>query len=255
MQTNTNNTESTTDFTTTENEEITVEDLLDLTSNNNVDDGDFGYDNDNTPAPKNDPPPVDDETPVDDGEKKTLTGYEDDGEVEETPPPEKKEEKPFDPATATEEEKAAHAIAEAVKELPETLDKEKIQKFAKDNNLTPDQLKSYGKLVQEESEAFAKQQAEAIKTRNAAWKKEIKEDPEIGGKNFDHNIKQINKVLENNLPNMKKQLTEKAGMMPPYLMRDLFQLSKALYPKTPLVHGDPSEAGKKKSNDVDDFYA
>lgn len=247
-----NSTESTTDFTTTENEnEITVDEDVETETPPEEDDN-FGYDT--PPETKKDETPPEEKKGDEESKDKTLTGYGDD-ENEEVPPAseEKKDDKPFDPATATEEEKAAHELEEVVKELPEALDKEKISKFAKDNKLNKDQLKAYGELVKEEQAADEAARKNAKATQKAAWKKELQEDKEFGGKNFDLNVKQVGKVLENNLPNMKKMLTEKGGVLPPYIMKDLLVLSKALYPKTPLVHGDASENADSK-NFLDELY-
>lgn len=171
-------------------------------------------------------------------EEKSLTGY---GKEEEKVEEPKKEEKPVEekkPEEITEEEKVKKEINEAIKDLGEGFNKEKITKFALENKLTKEQLAAYVKLTKEEDAAFTKQQEENLKAQRKAWKQELLSDPEFGGENFDKNVDRVNKLL-NQMPNTKKVLTEKGTMLPPYIMRDFLALSKTLNPTTKLIHGDP----------------
>ena len=188
--------------------------------------------------------------------EKPATGYNDSEEEEseeETDKPEEGEEE--EEKELTDEEKALKEIEDTVKGLPDFLDKEKVKKFALDNKLNKDQLLAYSNLVKEEQAAAEKTRTEALKATRKAWVKELKEDPEFGGANFDKNVDRVEKVLEKYMPSMKKVLTEKGGMVPPYIMRDLLGLAKVLNQPAKFVGGEPPVPPKKdEGNFLEELY-
>lgn len=97
---------------------------------------------------------------------------------------------------------------------------------------------------------------EMLKVRHG-WYEELKADAEFGGEKFDFNVKRVDKVMQDFLPNLKKKLTDSKGMLPPYIMRDLAKLGSHLYSSENLVGGDPSKGekeSKEKENDPLAFY-
>lgn len=226
----------------------------DQTTNDLIDD--LGYD---TPPEETPPaevvPPVEakkvDEVP---GEKVT-TGYEKDAPELVVPPtevvPPVEEKKPED---MTEEEKTKKEISDTIKNLGEGYDKKKIESFAVDNKLTPAQLAAYVKLTKEEDAVAARTQLERTAAQRKAWKEELANDPEFGGEHFDKNVDRVGKLLQNNMPNLKKHLTDKGGVLPPYIMKDLLAVSKALNPTTKFVGGEPIVPPTEDKNYLDDLY-
>ena len=242
MQTNMNSTESKTDSTNQE-----TNDLLDSTEETH---DDLGYE-----LPKELPkPPKQEEKklPTPPGQKapetEIKTGYEDEPEAP-VIPEEKKVEKT--PEEMTAEEKAQKELDDAVNSLGDGTDKAKIKKFAADHKLTPAQVKAYGDLTKAE-QAEARTNAEnAKKAQRSAWHSELKTDPEFGGQHFDVNVKKVNEVLNNFLPDTKKVLTDKGSMLPPYIMKDFLRLHKVLNPVSKFEQGDPSVP--EEANDPDAF--
>ncbi len=249
----TNSTGSTTDSTTskipspTGYNEPKVEPKTEE-SNPGVDD--FGY---ATPEVKPEPK-VEDKKPVEDDKpiEKAATGYAKTEEVK--PEPKVEDKKPADEVPPTDEEKVKKELTEAIKDLPETVDKEKVSKFALENKLTKEQLQAYTELVKEDQKNFEISQKEAVQAQRTEWKNELVNDPEFGGENFDKNVDRVEKVLEKYMPNMKKVLTERGTMLPPYIMRDFLALSKVLNPTTTLVMGNPSETENDSKNFLDEMY-
>lgn len=245
----TNSTESTTDITeptksngysnTNEAEKVTEEDSgLD----------DLGYAK--TEEKKEIPPPPSFDKKVEEKEVETKsTGYGKEPEASKTEEPVKKEEN----AESTDEEKLKKEFDEVIKNLPDTLDKEKVAKFAVENKFTKEQLEAYSNLVKEDVKNSELAQKEAVLVQRKDWKNELVSDPEFGGEHFDKNVDRVEKVLEKYMPNMKKVLTERGSMLPPYIMRDFLALSKVLNPVAELVVGDPGQA-KEESNFLDDMY-
>jgi hypothetical protein len=218
---------------------------------------DFGYEVEKTeePVKKSEEPAKKEEPKKEEKSEKVLTGYGDDEPAKEEP---KKEEPPKEekkPEDMTDEEKAAKEISEVVKSLGDEFDKEKIQKFAIENKMTKDQVSAYVKLTNDEAKAAKEAQDKFIKEQRKTWKKELQEDPEFGGEHFDLNVDRVEKLLVSQMPNTKKILTERGSMMPPYIMKDLLSLAKALNPKTNFVGGEPSEPKKEEGNFLDDLYS
>lgn len=195
-----------------------------------------------------------DDVPADDKIEKPATGYNDEEvappaeEVKEVPPVEKTEDE------MNEEEKAQKEIKTVIAGLGEGYDKAKIEKFVLDNKMTKEQLAAYVKMTKEEDAKFASDQAAAkVKYRNDSINS-LKSDPDFGGENFAKNVDRVEKLLEKNMPSTKKMLTEKGGMLPPYLMKDLLSLSKVLNPIAPLVIGEPPAPEEKDGNFLNDLY-
>lgn len=206
---------------------------------------DFGYDEPAAPAPL--PPlpttPAVETPPADEQVKDPITGYEDkpvDAPADDTPP-------------ADDAEKSKKDISEALKELGEGYDKDKITEFALKNKMNKEQIEAYVKLTKEESAAFAQKQEEAVKTQRASWANELKTDPEFGGENFARSVDKVEKILAKYMPDTKKVLTERKGMLPPTLMRDLRRVYDALNPVTNFVPGEANQPTEEK-HFLDELY-
>lgn len=243
MKNSTNNTESKTDSTPNDQVETTTTD-------------DFGYDipADDKKTSDEPPAPAAVEEPKEEKVEKLSTGYGDDDE-EVVPPVEDKKEEPKEGEELTDEQKAQKEIDEAVKALGDEFDKDKVKKFATEHKLSKAQVEAWVKQVNEDNKEAKRLQEEAVKAQRKTWKEELKKDPEFGGENFDKNVDRVEKVLKNNMPNTKKMLTERGSMLPPYIMKDLLSLSKALNPVTKFVGGEPSEPKKEEGNFLDDLYS
>ena len=210
---------------------------------------DFGYTKE--PAATPEPEAAKVETPVEPEAGKVSTGY---GEGDPVPEPAKVE--PEVKPDGTDAEKLLQfEIKEALGEISDNYDKETIGKFAEDNKLTKDQVKAYVELTKQEDAANLKSAEDAKVKQRSDWGKELREDSTFGGDDFNKNVERVEKVLENYLPNMKKALTDRGSMLPPYIMRDLLSLSKTLNPTTTLVSGTASTpAPKEEGNFLDDMY-
>ena len=226
-----------------------------------VETDDFGYDVEVTPPaakPAEIPAPVvkPAEGEVPPPPVKKISGYGEETSEGEVPPP-PAEVKPAEgevPPPVTDEEKVKAEIKLVIDGLPANVNKEKVSKFAADNNLSKEQITAYAKLVKEESDFQASEQARIVKETRANWNKELKADPEFGGENYAKNVDRVEKVLEEYMVNTKKVLTERGGVLPPSTMKDLLAISKALNPTAPLVVGEaPGEAEGGKSF-LDDLY-
>lgn len=180
------------------------------------------------------------------------TGY--DKPVEEVKKPEDK------PAVEkTDEEKTAEETAAAqlkvdidtaLGELPEE-QRKAVGDFAIENNMTKEQVAAYAKL---ELQSIADDEAAVVTQRNA-WKKELLDDKDFGGDNFDKSVDRVERLLETHMVNTKKVLTERGSMMPPYIMKDLLAVSKLLNPITPLINGEASTVVvESKGNFLDEMY-
>jgi len=153
-----------------------------------------------------------------------------------------------------EKELGKEDVESLVKELPDTYDKDSLSKFALENKFSKEQIEAYVKFAKEESEQIKKEQLNQVKITRKQWFEELKSDKEFGGELFDKNVHQVEKLLANHMPNVKKVLTERGSMLPPYLMKDLLSLSKALNPSTKLVNGEPSKSKVKEGNFLDEMY-
>lgn len=252
MKTNLNSTESNTDSKKT-SEQTTPE-------NENQETDDLGYEK--VPSEEVVPPKKEEsEEPAKKKEETAevkkpagVTGYGD--KEEETPVEEKKKEEEKKPEDLSEEEKAQKEIDDAVKALGDNYDQEKVKKFAIENKLSKAQVEAYVNFAKEEDKQAAKAREEVIKTQRKAWNKELLEDKEFGGsqENFDKSLLSVENLLENHLPNVKKQLTEKGGVLPPYIMRDFLGLAKALNPVAKFIPGEEPKPKEESGNFLDDMY-
>lgn len=95
---------------------------------------------------------------------------------------------------------------------------------------------------------------ETLKVKRG-WYEELKADATFGGEKFDFNVKRVDKVIQDFMPNLKKMLTESKGMLPPYVMKDLAKLSNHLYSSENLVEGNPSKMEKESKAKEDDPLA
>jgi hypothetical protein len=196
-------------------------------------------------------PPKTDEPPKDE------TGYGEDEppkqeEKKDAPPAEKKEEIPAD-----EKAKAEKEVKDVIDTLGDGYDKDKISKFAIENNFTKAQAEAYVKMAKDEEAAGKKAAEEFKQSQRKVWKEELMSDADFGKgdkKLFDSNVAKVNKVLNNNLSNTKKVLTEKGTMLPPYLMRDLLALYKTLNPTTEFVGGEAGEPAQKPKSKYEILY-
>ena len=216
-----------------------------------VETDDFGY----QVEAKAEAPKVEEKPAAKPEEEKPIaaaTGYDSEPKVEEKP-----EEKSEQKVEEKPEEKNALDIK--VEGLP---DKElaKIKEFAKEHKVPKEIAEAYAKLRKSELEAFDKAQKEAaaeserqIQATRKNWYTELKEDPKFGGENFARNTKQVEKVMEEFMPNTKKVLTERKGMLPPYFMRDLAAIADQMYSTEKLKTGDASVP--PKDNEEDDALA
>lgn len=237
-------------------------------SDNSETHDDYGYESE-TPSDEvkkveDDKKPEDkkpDETPADDKEvKDPSTGYGDEENADDKPDEKKPDEdkkdddkKPED--EVTDAEKVKSEITESLKGLPEGYDQEKILEFAVKNGLNNDQAKAYVEMEKTANAEYRVNQEAAVKANRAASVKELKDDPTFGGENFARNVNNVEKLLEKQFPNFKKVLTDRGGIVPPYIMKDLLALHKVLNPTTTLVNGDaipPKTEGKE--NFLDDMY-
>lgn len=164
------------------------------------------------------------------------------GYVEPTPPP------ATPPANQFKVEVDLKEFNEVDKKLfTESFEKYKLPKEAQ--QALVDIRKTY--LAQQAAEQSNQQkQVEAqVSKLKSDWFNELKNDKDFGGTNFDVNVKMVNKFIQDFLPNTKKMLTEKGGMLPPNTMRDFHSVAKKLYETEGFVQGDGSSASEAKPND------
>lgn len=208
--------------------------------------------------PQEDPKPEDDKTSTgyteeNEPDPETKTGYESDPGEEKDPEPEVEE---------TDEEKKQEAkrkedVEKAVEGLPESFDKKRVAEFALEHKLTKEQVEAYTKWAKEDQELLQRTQASQIKTQRQSWYKELKEDKDFGGensKNFTKNLHEVDKLMDKHMPELKKDLTERKGMLPPNIMKGLLRISKMLDPKTELVDGEPGVPKVKEKDFLDEMY-
>lgn len=191
------------------------------------------------PAPKAAAPPTEEIT--DPG-----TGYGKEPPVIEDAPPA--------PAAAT-PPAATDELDKALEGLPKE-DADEIKAFALENKVTPELAKKWvdkTKAAIEKNKLTAanmEKQIEQEKTRQRrVWHDELKNDKDFGGANFDSNINRAEKVLQEFMPQTKKELTARKAMLPPYVMRDLAKMADHLYATDKLTTGDPIPPVKEETAD------
>lgn len=188
----------------------------------------------------------------DDPEKKTITGYEEEDPKKPEEDPKKPEEDPKKP------EEVVLENTEGL--LPEEI--ASLQEFVKKHGVNKElaqalvEQKKQGIKAYEEYVAKEKQEREAqTRALKESWKTELKTDPDFGGEKFRHNLKQVDRIIDEFLPNLKKTLTEGGGMLPPYVMRDLAKFADHLYSTEKLVQGDPIKLDQGKEQEGNDPLA
>ncbi len=210
----------------------------------------FGYEKTDEEKPKEDKPA--EEVVKDEEEDKPIkdpvTGYGED-DTTEKPAEEVVKDEDKTPEILKKEE-----VDKAIADLPEGYDKVGMAKFALENKMSKEQIEAYVKFSQEENQQLKSDQDAQLKATRKQWKDELMNDSEFGGELFAKNIDRVEKLLEKHMPNMKKTLTDKGRMLPPYIMRDLLGMSKLLNPTVKLVNGGPSEPKPKEENFLDEMY-
>lgn len=153
-------------------------------------------------------------------------------------------------------------IDKALEGLPKE-EIEPMKAFAIEHKLSPEVMKAWAdktKLVLEKNKIDATNMEKRIEQEKmqvrASWYKELKDDKDFGGANFDRNRLQAEKVLQEFMPQTKKALTSRGSMLPPYVMRDLAKLADHLYATERLTQGDPivPVVPDDKKDDALDFY-
>lgn len=130
-----------------------------------------------------------------------------------------------------------------------------IQEFAKTHNLTKEQAQALVDKRKGEEDARVAA-TETYKAEEAKvfqkWETELKADPDFGGDNFANSVHNVNRLIREELPGMKKLLTESGKRLPPSLMKDLNSVARKLYGETEFVTGD--KAVSKDTWKPTDFY-
>lgn len=264
----TEKTENTLQSTTGYNEQTTTTTEMPVPGNDQITDivDEYGYKQvpteDSIPTPPNNQK---EESETEETKTSKETKSEDDTEVEkkatgysnEPEKPKKEETKSEDEKSETEVdiEKLKTDITETVKNLPEGYDQEKVVKFAMENGFSNDQVKAYVELQNTSNADAIEAHENSVAKQKSDWYNELKDDTTFGGENFDLSIKRSEKVLEEFFPNLKKVLTDKGGMVPPYIMKDFLNLHKVLNPTAPLVNGEPiTPVTEDDGNFLDNMY-
>lgn len=165
----------------------------------------------------------------------------------------------------TDEEKAAEKVkedaaklvvdlTETIKDLPQGYDKEKTLEFATKNGFSVDQVKAYVEMEKAANADYNTSQEDAKAAQKKEYYTELKADALFGGENFAKSVKRVDDVLDAHMPNLRKTLTDKSGMMPPYLMKDLLAISKLLNPTATLVNGEPPAAPVVEKPFLEEMY-
>lgn len=194
--------------------------------------------------------------------KGNLTGYEENAPVVDEPEPPKNDPPPPPPTDLEKKLEGLHkSFADKIKDqvgriqkkgLPAEKEKEMIDELIADKKQEQVDAQAWGERQQKENEL-------AVKKQKANWHKELKEDPDFGGANFLTNVSRGAKVLDEYLPELKKELTDNRQMLRPSVMKGLARLADALYRDDKLVQGDQVEAQKaaeekEKEDDPLAFY-
>lgn len=169
------------------------------------------------------------------------------------------EEKPPTPPAPKEEVKLDYEIN--LETLPKE-DADKLKEFAKKNGFSKEQAQAYADQRKAEIKSIADSQAEYQRERQAkvnGWVNELKNDPNFGGDKYAHNVQQVGKVLQEFMPEFKKQLTESGIVLPPNAIRGFKKIAEALYETKSMVQGDPLKGNREQQQEnpdafLDDMY-
>jgi len=200
--------------------------------------------------PKENPKPPEEEI-----EGENITGYD----------PEKPPEKPSEEVKPPIKDEPPVVDGKEIKLDLVGLDEDaqaKVNEFVKKHGVNEKVGQAYAddlKADKAQAAANAAQDAQDAKNRlvetRREWFEELKTDKDFGGEKFAFNVKQVHKVVEDFMPNLKKQLTAMDAMMPPYVMKDLAKLAGHLYGAKTLATGDPlPPAPEVKEDDPLAFY-
>jgi len=187
-------------------------------------------------------------------ELETLPGYDKEEPKEEDPKEEEleSEDKPEDKPEELEALKKED-IDKLLTELPEGVNKERISALAENNKLSEEQISAFVEYSKQEESDFNSERERLIKEQKSAWKNELETDSEFGGDNYDRNVHHAAQVLNNYMENTKKILTDKGGMLPPSIMKDLAKLYRVINPTTSFEAGDANEENNGV-NEIDQMY-
>lgn len=177
------------------------------------------------------------------------------------PPETKVEEKKVDPPPAKDlKEELGYELD--LKDL-EKAEADKLTEFVKTHKLSKEVAEAYVNnkkseiaAFNQEVEDYRKNQEKVQNETRANWDKELREDKTFGGQNYERNIHRVEKLMAEFMPLTKKVLTERKGMLPPNVMRDLCKLADHLYNSDKIVQGDPKMPEKTQDKEMDplDFY-
>lgn len=218
---------------------------------------DFGY-----PIPKEEKKTDGEQPPAPEAAAKTgdgkepekvegTTGY---GEKEPEAPAPKVEDKKPEPVKLDYELKTDGLEPEEVNRLSAIFKKTGVSKEAA-QALVDDVREQTAAAKKAEEDAQKEYDRKQAETR-AAWHAELKNDSTFGGEHFAHNLKRVEKVVSDFMPNTKKILTERKTMLPPYVMRDLKGMADKLFGSASLANGNPPAppAPEEDENDHLSFY-
>ena len=199
--------------------------------------------------------------------KDPATGYGEEPPKVETPKPEEKKPEDKPEEKKPEEKKPEEQAGDVVLDLNgfSESDAKEINDFVKENKVSEKAAKAWVELRRKEVSDAVEQQANAqqkITDDNnklkASWRKELEEDKDYGGDNFQRNVNLTERVLADYFPETKKNLTERKGMLPPHYMKELLNLANDLYDNGRLTIGtDPVNTKDAKNDgpsDPLDFY-
>lgn len=142
-------------------------------------------------------------------------------------------------------------------------DAEAIRTLAKEEGLTEKQAKRLVTVREKEiadytkaNQEFEAEQKRRIQKTHNEWDAELRNDPDFGKEKFGHNVKLVDKVMKDFGSEFEKVLTERKGMMPPYIMRMLARVGAKLYATPNLDVGDPPPPPTEPENPDShlDFY-
>lgn len=182
-----------------------------------------------------------------------LTGYETPPADPGTKPPATPEQKPGEEEKPPVNDELGYTVDTTG--LPEE-SANKILNFAKKHKLPKEVVeemvadtKASIAAILKAQEDFKAQQKQLIEEQRRNWHRELLEDPTFGGENFNYNLTQVNKLIDTLMPNTKKQLTERGGMLPPYLMKDYLLIATELFKTPTFVEGQPPVPKEDKSKE------
>jgi len=184
------------------------------------------------------------------------TGYEKPIEAPVTPPPATP---PATPPPTDDKNKIVTDfgnLSEADKKsFSEYFDKHNLPKEARDALV---EIRKNEIATQQQAKVELEKQIKLEETKlRSNWYNELKTDKDFGGANFDANLKTVNNFMTNFLPGLKKMLTDKAGMLPPVVMKEYLSIAKKLNETEKLVNGDPGAPETKPTGKYDfltDYY-